>query len=89
NINRHYYTVNEIDNEMQRPVVQELVRLMEFRNTHKAFDGDFLMMDCMEHELIIERSNGRHKAVLYADFKTKVTKIAYTDEKYNEKSMIL
>lgn len=38
NINRHYYTREEIEREVERPVVCELTRLMEFRNTHPAFD---------------------------------------------------
>ena len=38
NINRHYYSREEIAQEVERPVVSELLRLMEFRNTHPAFD---------------------------------------------------
>lgn len=41
NINRHYYTKEEIDAEVKRPVVAELLRMMEFRNAHPAFDGTF------------------------------------------------
>ena len=40
NINRHYYSREEIDREVERPVVRELVRLMELRNSHPAFDVD-------------------------------------------------
>jgi sucrose phosphorylase len=80
NINRHYFTLEEIEDEVKRPVVQKLIQLMEFRNSHKAFDGTFEMFPCKEHELIIERVNGSHKAVLFADFETKKIKITYTDE---------
>ena len=38
NINRHYYSLDEIATEVERPVVQELVRMMELRNSHPAFD---------------------------------------------------
>ena len=38
NINRHYYSVEEIEHEVERPVVKEILSLMEFRNTHPAFD---------------------------------------------------
>lgn len=41
NINRHYYTKEEIAEEVTRPVVKALLSLMEFRNTHPAFDGTF------------------------------------------------
>ncbi|ERL08794.1 sucrose phosphorylase [Olsenella profusa] len=40
NINRHYYSREEIDREVERPVVRELIRLMELRNSHPAFDVD-------------------------------------------------
>jgi len=38
NINRHYYTTDEIDREVERPVVRRLIELMELRNAHPAFD---------------------------------------------------
>lgn len=40
-INRHYYTIEEIEKNLQRPVVKKLFKLMKFRNTHPAFDGEF------------------------------------------------
>lgn len=42
-VNRHYYTREEIVREVERPVVQSLFRLIRFRNTHPAFDGDFIV----------------------------------------------
>lgn len=41
NINRHYYTLDEIDQAVQRPVVQQLFNLLRFRNRSQAFDGEF------------------------------------------------
>jgi sucrose phosphorylase len=41
NINRHYYTEQEVTQEIRRPVVRELLNLMKLRNTHAAFDGIF------------------------------------------------
>ena len=40
NINRHYYTLEEIEKEVERPVVKQLLSLLRFRNTSKAFDLD-------------------------------------------------
>ncbi len=39
-INRHYYTLEEIGLEQRRPVVVKLKELMELRNTHPAFGLD-------------------------------------------------
>ena len=40
-INRHYYTAQEVEENLQRPVVQALNALCAFRNTLPAFDGNF------------------------------------------------
>lgn len=40
-INRHFYSKAEIDAEVKRPVVSKLIGLMEFRNSHPAFNGEF------------------------------------------------
>ncbi|MFD0704672.1 sucrose phosphorylase [Alloscardovia venturai] len=40
-INRHYYSSAEVEQEVQRPVVKALNALGRFRNTLSAFDGDF------------------------------------------------
>ncbi len=40
-INRHYYTTSEIDENLERPVVKALNALARFRNELPAFDGDF------------------------------------------------
>ena len=38
-INRHDFTFAEIDDALDRPVVQQLLELVRLRNTHPAFDG--------------------------------------------------
>ena len=80
NINRHYYTKEEIAEEVTRPVVKALLSLMEFRNTHPAFDGTFEMESCTDESLIIIRRNGVHWAKLSADFIHKTFDITYTIE---------
>jgi sucrose phosphorylase len=79
NINRHYYTAEEIEEEVKRPVVKSLLSLMEFRNTHAAFDGAFILEECGEKELCITRTNGKEQARLSANFATKQFKIEYTE----------
>ncbi len=71
NINRHYYSLEEIEQETKRPVVKKLLELMQFRNDHPAFDGEFILEDCGDNELVILRKNGMHFARLRADFETK------------------
>jgi sucrose phosphorylase len=38
-VNRHDYTLTEIDAALERPVVRRLLDLVRLRNTHPAFDG--------------------------------------------------
>lgn len=40
-INRHFYSEREVDDNLQRPVVRALNALCRFRNQLDAFDGDF------------------------------------------------
>jgi len=85
NINRHYYTLAEIDREVTRPVVQKLMKLMEFRNTYPAFDGEFELLPCEEYELNIVRKSGLYVATLRANFTLKNFVIHYLDVNTNRK----
>ena len=83
NINRHYYTKEEVAEEFKnRKIVNDLNRLMEFRNTHPAFDieGSCEVELPQTHLLKITRSSGDAKAVLEADLKAKAFTITYTGE---------
>jgi sucrose phosphorylase len=70
-INRHYYTVDEIDRQVQRLVVQRLFGLMRWRNTHPAFAGEFSLPECGD-EVFVARwsagSDGADWAELRIDF---------------------
>lgn len=44
NINRQSFSVDEIQKRVQRPVVQELIKLVRFRNSYPAFSGDFTIL---------------------------------------------
>ena len=52
-INRHYYKASEIDEALERPVVQELIELIQFRNTHPAFQGTFSIHSPAPHKLVM------------------------------------
>ncbi len=80
NINRHYYTKEEIEENLRRPVVKRLFKLMEFRNTYPAFNGDITISEPKgENDLEIIRKNAEYKVVLRADLKTHRFEITYYD----------
>lgn len=59
NINRHYYSVDEVKQEVQRPVVAAILKLLAFRNKEQAFDldGEIKVDTPSENEIVIERMN--------------------------------
>jgi sucrose phosphorylase len=66
-INRHHYSPAEIDEALQRPVVQRLCGLIRLRNTHPAFQGRFQVLDGAAHELNLRWAQGHHWAELRLD----------------------
>jgi len=54
-INRHYYTRDEIEQRLAAPVVQKLLALIRFRNRHPAFSGRFELLPSSETVLEIRR----------------------------------
>jgi sucrose phosphorylase len=69
-INRHYYTSDEIDQALQRPVIQSLFELIRFRNRHPAFDGKFSLPKTGESEITLRWDNGHTWAMLEVNFAT-------------------
>ena len=52
-INRHNYSIEEIDQEVQRPVVKKLLELIAFRNNYPAFTGKFNVEECEGNRIIL------------------------------------
>jgi len=76
-VNRHYYTASEIHASLARPVVQALTRLIRFRNTHPAFDGD---MTCFAGpaSITMKWAHGHDEAILDADLATGRAQVTWT-----------
>jgi sucrose phosphorylase len=68
-INRHYYSLDEVAREAQRPVVKKLLALLRFRNASKAFDGEFSVEEDGPGAISMTWKNGGESAELRADFK--------------------
>jgi sucrose phosphorylase len=67
-INRHYYTLEEVHQAIQRPVVQSLFELIRFRNQHPAFHGIFSMPGTPDSKIILRWDNGNEWVRLDVDF---------------------
>jgi sucrose phosphorylase len=69
-INRHYYTREEVLAALRRPVVAKLCELIRLRNTHPAFGGTFSMSASADEELVLRWRSGPDLAELAIDFGT-------------------
>jgi sucrose phosphorylase len=66
-INRHYYTTDEIAVAFERPEVRRLLGLIRFRNTHPAFGGQWALQDTPDHVVAMIWRASRHRVELTVD----------------------
>lgn len=70
-INRHYYSVEEVEQEQSRPVVKKLKELMILRNTHPAFSLEGTIGVVAEGNMLtVKRTFGEHSLTLNANLTT-------------------
>jgi sucrose phosphorylase len=79
-INRHNYSIDELERDLQRPVVQRLLGLIRFRNEHDAFHGSFQVLDSEDSLLDLSWERGRSKCQLRVDFRIGKAAIRYADD---------
>jgi sucrose phosphorylase len=82
-INRHNYSVDELEREMRRPVVQRLIKLIRFRKEYGAFDGVFQVQNSEDWLLHLSWENKQERCQLVVDLKTFKSSIQYTDDDGN------
>ena len=78
-INRHNYSIEEIENAVKTDVVKRLVKLIRFRNNHDSFNGQFEALYVEEQKIILQWTNGATKSVLNVDLNNYKSQIVYTD----------
>ncbi len=80
-INRHTFSLDEIRAATSRSVVVRLERLIRFRNSHPAFDGDFQVLQTTEHCLRLSWANGGEACALEVDFRSLLSRVTITDRR--------
>ncbi len=84
NINRHYYTLEEIKQDTEREVVKKLINLLKFRNSCIAFNGNVIINENVEEHIIdIKWENENAFANLVGNLKTYDFSINYYDIETN------
>ena len=79
-INRHNYSETEIDQALNTPVVQRLLKLIRFRNEYPAFGGEFNVAESNDRELVLVWRNAEKKCQLKVDLENYQSVITYTDD---------
>ncbi len=77
-VNRAYYSLGDIETQLERPVVRHLLDLIRLRNACLAFGGSFELPESEDHVLRIERSLGDAQAELTIDFANREFKVDCT-----------
>ncbi|MCB0747702.1 MAG: sucrose phosphorylase [Ignavibacteriae bacterium] len=68
-INRHDYSLEEIDNAVEENVVKRLIKLIKFRNDYPAFDGKFSLIETEPHIIKMNWKNGISECSLTVNLK--------------------
>ncbi len=81
-INRHFFNTAELDDAFKRPVVQKLIKLIKFRNSHPAFAGEFILKPTSNESLSLKWQNGKDWASLDVDFVKLTYSISCSSDDY-------
>jgi len=79
-INRHNFSLEEIEQSLQQEVVQRLLTLIRFRNEYPAFNGEFKVLDSEKDKIKLSWQKDDKYCALFIDLKTNKSVIEYIDE---------
>lgn len=79
-INRHNYSLEEIEQSLEKDVVQRLLKLISFRNEYEAFNGEFHVLDSANDEVRMSWKKENRSCTLFIDLKSNKSVIDYIDE---------
>lgn len=80
-INRHNFSLEEIEQSLDKEVVQRLLKLIRFRNEYDAFNGEFNVLESATDEIRLSWQKDDKWCTLFIDLSTNKTVINYLDEK--------
>lgn len=76
-INRHNFSLDEIEQSLEKEVVQRLIKLIRFRNEYDAFNGKFAVIPSGKDEVRLEWRKDKKECRLFIDLQTCKTLIEY------------
>ncbi|MEF2967425.1 sucrose phosphorylase [Paenibacillus sp. M1] len=78
-INRHNFSLDEIEQALGKSAVRRLLALIRFRNEYGAFNGEFRVLESASHEVRLEWTKGDLRCTLHIDLNTNRTVIDYVE----------
>lgn len=78
-INRHYYSRDEVQAALTKHVVDNLLKLIQFRNQYPAFQGIFSLPVCDDPLLVLRWDNAETWTQLTIDFLESTAEISYLE----------
>ena len=87
-INRHRYTRSEVDADLARPVVQDLLALIHLRNLHPAFSGTFALLEGDAQTLAMLWTHGTSHAALTVSLADLGYDLVVSDENGGERRVV-
>jgi sucrose phosphorylase len=79
-INRQYFSLEQIQTALAQDVVQQLLRLIHFRNEHPAFGGSFTSSAADDSVLTLAWRHADSQATLIVDFQALTARLSWTGE---------
>ena len=79
-INRHNFSLDEINEAMQKNVVKRLLSFIRFRNEYPAFDGEFTILPSGLKEINMRWDKGEKFCTLRVDLVTNRSEIEFLGE---------
>jgi sucrose phosphorylase len=77
-INRHYYTSEEVASSLERPMVKRLLELIRLRNAHPAFNGECIVESSSKSVFSITWKLDSHWIELHVDLAQHRATIEYS-----------
>jgi sucrose phosphorylase len=88
-INRHYYSEQEVASALRRPMVKKLIELIRLRNSHPAFNGKCAIESDAAHALSIRWETEADAITLRVDLTAPKASIEYTSQPAHTRTIVL
>ncbi len=79
-INRENFSVADVEQHLEKEVVQRLLDLIRFRNEYPAFDGDFTVLSSSSEKVALRWDKDLYYCELHVDLSSGQSAIHYVDE---------